>query len=271
MPLADRILLLLLGAIFGVVCTSWSQDRRERQKSLIEDVFRVVGDEISRARLNGKIDQENQISEWMNVDYISEMRIPNQIRAEFATYFQRASDLQDQKDILGSIRSSMFPQYSERTDIFAMSDKNLKLAANCEYVMDPDPHITYSVDFDDWILEYGEVVSDLLNQKKDPYQVSDETIERAIHDQEAEKDKINNMPKVWDEIVGQGNWGGILKGMFTFGSAGRYRRHLLLQQNAESDVKRSAQKLYNWMDVIISTNPLVPFLPRAKMILFHRE
>ena len=136
----------------------------------------------------------------------------------------------------------MYPQYARRSDLLKLNDNELKVASDYEYIdQEFGYQITYGVDFEKWVLEYGDVISNVFKGEPEPYQVSDDDIEKAIRNHKVRNEELEGVPSAWDQIVGQEEWGSLIKGMFTFGPAGRLQLHLVLLHEAESDIQQSAE------------------------------
>ena len=204
MPLATEILLLTFGTIFG----AWVQARREKINKLREDVFDVMSDEILHAKISGNIDQTDGLTSYTEINELSKRRLPSPLRKEFSAYFQRSADLKDQKEIINRLKEQMVPQYSRRTDLLKNTDRGLKIVSDHEFIgQDVGYESTYSIDFEEWLLEYGPVISEILTSSSRAETVSGEEIEEALHRHNVQNDDLENIPDVWDSVAGEGNGG----------------------------------------------------------------
>lgn len=261
MALATEILLLVLGTLFG----AWIQSKRERMNGLRENIFKTMGDEITHAKYSGNIDQENGLSTWTDVDRITKRQLPSPLRKEFAAYFQRSADLKDQKEILEELKSKMGPQYAQASELFKYTDGELKVVSSHDLIsQDIGYRSSYNIELEEWLLEYGPVISELFDSGTQGATVSAEDIEKAIHEHSAENKDLENISEVWDQVAGEGQWGNIIKNMFLVGLAGRYLLHLRLLENAKSDIKDSAKELDQWLDILATTSFSIPYWMKIK-------
>ncbi len=262
MPIVQELFFLLLGALLG----AWIQGKKEKMKRLRENIFQEMGDEIQMASINGYVRNDSGISKWGEIDPVSKKALPSPIREEFARYFQRLPDVEEQKAVIRDIKENMAAQYPQKFKFLQRDDQGLNVATSHELIdQEQGVETVYGVSFDDWLLEFGPVVIDVLSDAEQGQVMNKgEEIEEAVRAHDVENGDLENIDKVWDKLVGQGGWGDHVLNMFVYGPAKRLLLHMQLLEEAKEDVKDSAKELDDWMGIISNTTIALPYWIRIK-------
>ncbi|WP_276253602.1 hypothetical protein [Halomontanus rarus] len=262
MPLVQELFFLLLGGLLG----AWIQGRKEKMKRLRENIFQEIGDEIQMASINGYVHNDSGVSKWGDIDPVSKKALPSPIREEFARYFQRLPDVEEQQAVIRNIKESMAAQYPQKIEFLQRDNGGLNVATSHELIdQDQGVQTIYGVSFDDWLLEFGPVVIDVLSEAEQGQVMNKgEEIEKAVRAHVVENGDLENIDKVWDKLVGQGDWGDDVLHMFVYGPARRLLLHMQLLEEAKEDVKESAEELDVWMGIISNTTIALPYWIRVK-------
>ncbi|MGQ5514987.1 hypothetical protein [Halococcus saccharolyticus] len=248
LPLSD-LFFLVLGALVG----GYFQAGRERVKRIRNDVCELMADEIRSAKLNGDIDQEDRWTTWTELDDLVKRELPNGLRKEFSRYFQLVIDLDEEKDRLGYRNQELGSTFADGTVILEWENDDLHVAtAEYDLPTKEDTEIRYGAEFENWVLEYGPILSDLFEEQDSPYPIP-EKVEDAIRSHEPDHHEFQNLCETWDSITEDG-WSELIHDLYLSAESDRYSLYLKLMERNKRKIKESAQTIDKWFTIIANTN-----------------
>lgn len=260
-PLSE-LFFLVVGALIG----SYFQAGKEKIKRIRDDVCTKMTDEIRGAKLNGDINQEEGWTKWTELDDLVKRELPDGLREEFSRYFQRAVDLDEEKGRLGYRNQELGSVFADKSAILEWEDDDLRVAtAEYKPPAEEEPEVHYGADFEEWMLEYGPVLSDLFEEQDSPMPIP-EKVESEIRSHAPDYYEFQNLCETWDSIAGDG-WGELIHDLYISAENDRYSLYLQLMENNKLRIKESGQEIDEWFTIIANTNIYFPYWLTVKKLV----
>ena len=263
MPLPFRELFFLIaGAVIGV----YLQAGREKVKRIRNEVCAKMTDEIRSAKLRGDINQEDRWTKWTELEDLVKRELPEGLREEFNRYFQLVVDLDEEKEKLGYRNQDLGSKFADESAIIKWENADLRVAT-AEYTppTETETEIHYGADFEEWVLEYGPVLAELLEEQETFEPIPDE-VEEAIRTHEPDNYDFKNLPETWDSITGN-RWASFIHDLYLSAEANNYSLYIQLMENNKRRIRESVEEIDTWFTIIAKTNIYVPYWLTIKKLL----
>jgi len=266
LPLSE-LFFLFAGALIG----AYFQAGREKVKRIRNDVCAIMTDEIRSAKLRGDINQEEGWTKWTELDDLVKRELPDGLREEFNRYFQLVVDLDEEKGRLRYRNKELGSIFGDETALLEWTDDDLRIAtAEYKPPAEEETEIRYGADFEEWMLEYGPVLSDLFEKQDSPKPIP-EKVEREIRSHTPDNYKFQNLCETWDSITDD-PWNILIHDLYLSAESDRYSLYLRLMENNKQRIKGSAKDIDTWFTIIANTSLYFPYwLTIKKSIAELRE
>lgn len=227
--------------------------------------------EIRSAKLGGDIDQEERWTEWTELDDLIKRELPDGLRKEFNRYFQLVVDLDEEKSRLGYRNKELGSMFADKTPILEWEDDDLRVAtAEYEPPVEEETEIHYGADFEEWMLEYGPLLSELFEEQESVLPIP-EDVESKIRSHDPDHYEFQNLCETWDSVTDDG-WCELIHDLYLSAEKDQYSFYLNMMENNKRRIKKSAKEIDEWFTIIANTNIYFPYwLTIKKLVAEIRE
>ena len=159
--------------------------------------------------------------------------------------------------------------FADKMPIVEWVDEDLRVAtAEYDLPTEEGTEVRYNADFEEWMLEYKPVLSDVLEKQGS---LTPDMVESAIRSHDSDNYKFRNLCKVWDSVA-EGSWSESIYLLYLDAEKNRYSLYVQLMENNKRRIKKSAQEIDDWFTIIANTNVHFPYwLTIQKLVADIRE